>query len=104
MMISSDSRYIERMASLEDQNPLEKPKLGKYGILVYECPPERNNFYRTADTIIKIEGLSMDKITPNSRLNTFTGHQSKKEMYLLGSFLISVHCDCIGIPYLCIML
>ena len=38
-------------------------------------PPRKEHFYRTADTIIKIEGLSMDKITPNSRLNTFTGHQ-----------------------------
>lgn len=62
-------------ASQGDKNPLEEPELGKYSILINEYSTKGEHFYRTADTITKIGGLSMHKITQNNQLNTFTGHQ-----------------------------
>jgi hypothetical protein len=49
--------------------------LGKYSILINEYSTKGEHFYRTADTITKIGGLSMHKITHNNQLNTFTEHQ-----------------------------
>ncbi len=75
-LFSSDSRHIECVgASLGDKNPLEELELGKYDILVNQYPTKGELFYRTADTINEIGGLSMHKITHNSQLNTFIGHQ-----------------------------